>query len=67
MNYAVVWQHASTQPHSPYRRTVTDFINVTLAKLIYKLPGDGRRPKLVGAYNLAYFLSCMLPTVNINF
>ena len=48
MYYAVVWQHAATQPYSPYRRTFTDLINVTLARLICKLPDDGRRRKHVG-------------------
>jgi len=48
MDYAVVWQHAATQPHSPLRRTFTDLINVTLARLICNLLDDGRRPKHVG-------------------
>jgi len=55
MDYAVVWQHAATQPHSPQQRTFTDLINVTLARLICKLPDDGRVPKHVGA-DLMYIL-----------
>jgi hypothetical protein len=43
-----VWQHAATQPYSPQRHTFTDLINVTLARLICKLPDDGRRSKHVG-------------------
>jgi len=49
MDYAIVWQHAVTQSHSPYRRTFTDLINVTLARLICQPPDDDRRPKHAGA------------------
>jgi hypothetical protein len=44
-------QHAATPTHNKLRRNLTECfnINITLAKLNYKLPDDGRRPKHVGA------------------
>ena len=35
--------------HSVQRSTFTSLVNVTLARLICKLPDDGQRPKHVGA------------------
>jgi hypothetical protein len=42
--------HAATPPHNKLRRNLTEYfnINITLARLNWKLPDDGRRPKHVG-------------------
>jgi len=43
--------HAATPPHNKLRRNLTEcfHINITLARLNFKLPDDVRRPKRVGA------------------
>ena len=43
--------YVSTPPHNKLRRNLTECfnINITLARLNYKLPDDGHRPKHVGA------------------
>jgi len=43
--------HAATPLHNKERRNFTECfnINITLARLNYKLPDDGRRLKHVGA------------------
>ena len=48
--YAVVW-HAATPPHNKLRANLTECftINITSARLNFKLPDDGRRLKQVGA------------------
>ena len=44
----VVWQHAATPPHNDLY--LPNFnLNITLARLMCKLPDDGRIPKHVGA------------------
>jgi hypothetical protein len=50
MDYAVVWQHVVSSPWwCVWVLLPIILINVTLARLKYKLPDDGRRPKHVGA------------------
>jgi hypothetical protein len=48
-----ILEHAATPPHNKLRRNFTECfnINITLARLICKLPDHGRRPKHVGAIN----------------
>jgi hypothetical protein len=50
-NTHAILGHAATPPHNKLRRNLTECfnININLARLNYKLPDDGRRPKHVGA------------------
>jgi len=50
-NTHAILGHAATLPHNKLRRNLTECfnININLARLNYKLPDDGRRPKHVGA------------------
>ena len=43
--------HAATPPHNKQRRNFTECfnINITLARLNFKLADDGHKPKYVGA------------------
>ena len=50
-NTHAILGHAATPPHNKLRCKLTECfsINITLARLNYKLPDDGRRPKHVGS------------------
>ena len=50
-NTNAILGHTATPPHKKLRRNFTECfnINITSARLNYKLPDDGLRPKRLGA------------------